>query len=190
MSVTLTDELLEVAAKTRILRDRVLVKLIPYVHPVLATPGMSIQKGVVVATGPGRRERRKVEFRQEIGGGEQEIRMPDGKLAKFGATRTSGKTLYFEDGPETGRILPLQVKPGDVIEFGFRNVEIVDFDRIADFYHLQLGALVFIWHESIYSIDPEEDINKIASQALLFQKSAGHDRHGNWMSGAEDWHRA
>jgi hypothetical protein len=189
VSVALTEELLEVASKTRILRDRVLVKLIPYVHPVLATPGMSIQKGVVVGIGYGRRERRKVEFRQEMNEG-QEIRSPDGKSFKFGATRTSGKTLFFEDGPETGRILPLQVKQGDVIEFGFRNVEIVDFDRIAEFYNLQLGALVFIWHESIYSIDPEEDINKIASEALLFQKSAGHDRHGNFMSGSEDWHRA
>jgi hypothetical protein len=189
MSVALTPQLLECAARTRVLRDRVLVKLIPYVHPVLATPGITIQKGVVIAPGYGRRERRKVEFRQGMSEG-QEIRSPDGKAFKFGATRSSGKTLYFEDGPETGRILPLQVKTGDVIEFGFRNVEIVDFDRLADFYHLQLGSLVFIWHESIYSIDPEDDMEKIASAALLFQKSAGHDRHGNFMSGAEDWHRA
>lgn len=190
MTVALTDELLEVAAKTRVLRDRVLVKLIPYAHPVLATPGMTIQKGIVIATGYGRRERRKVEFRQQISGGEQEIRMPDGKLAKFGEVRSNSKVLYFEDGPETGRVLPLQVKQGDVIEFGFRNVEIVDFDRLSEFYNLNLGSLVFIWHESIYSIDPEEDIAKIASAALLFQKSAGHDRNGNFMSGAEDWHRA
>lgn len=188
MSVALTEQMLELAARLNILRDRVLVKLVPYMHPVLATPGMTIQKGIVISTGYGRRERRKVEFRQSMGN--QEIRMPDGKVAKFGANRTAGKTLYFEDGPETGRILPLQVRSGDVIEFGFRNVEIVDFDRIAEFYPLQLGELVFIWHESIYSIDPEEDIAKIASEALLFQKSAGHDRHGNFMSGAEDWHRA
>jgi hypothetical protein len=189
MSVALTEELQEVASKIKVLRDRVLVKLIPYIHPVLATPSIQIQKGVVIATGYGRRERRKVEFRS--GMGEQEILAPDGKTKfKFGASRSSGKTLYFEDGPETGRILPLQVKQGDVIEFGFRNVEIVDFDRLAEFYNLQIGSLVFIWHESIYSIDPEEDINKIASEALLFQQSAGHDRHGNFMSGAEDWHRA
>lgn len=190
MSVVLTEQMVEAASKLKILRDRVLVKLIPYIHPTLATPGMTIQKGVVLGIGYGRRERRKIEFRQEIGGGEQEVRMPDGKLAKFGATRTSGKTLYFEDGPETGRLLPLQVKPGDVIEFSFRNVQIVDFDRLADFYNLQLGELVFVWHEAIYSIDLEENINKIASEALLFQQSAGHDRHGNWMSGREDWHRA
>jgi hypothetical protein len=188
MTVQLTDELLEVASKVKILRDRVLVKLIPYVHPVLATPGISIQKGVVIATGYGRRERRKVEFRQEMGA--QEMRRPDGTVMKFGQNNMSGKTMYFEDGPETGKILPLQVKQGDVIEFGFRNVDIVDFDRLSEFYNLNLGSLVFIWHESIYSIDPEEDINKIASEALLFQQSAGHDRHGNWMSGAEDWHRA
>jgi hypothetical protein len=190
MTVALTDELLEVASRLKVLRDRVLVKLIPYVHPLLATPGMSIQKGVVVATGYGRRERRKVAFRQELNEG-QEILAPDGKTKfKFGASNMSGKTIYFEDGPETGRILPLQVKPGDVIEFSFRNVDIVDFDRLADFYNLNLGELVFIWHEAIYSIDPEEDLNKIASEALLFQQSAGHDRHGNWMSGNEDWHRA
>lgn len=188
MSVALTPELLEIAANTRILRDRVLVKLIPYVHPLLATPGMTIQKGIVVATGYGRRERRKVEFRASMG--EQEMRRPDGTVMKFTPTTSNQRTLYFEDGPETGKILPLQVKPGDVIDFGFRNVEIVDFDRIAQFYNLQVGELVFIWHESIYGIDPEEDINKIAGQALLFQQSAGHDRHGNFMSGAEDWHRA
>jgi hypothetical protein len=188
VSVALTEQMIEAASKLNILRDRVLVKLVPYIHPVLATPGLSIQKGVVISTGYGRRERRKVEFRQEMGG--QELRRPDGTVMKFGETRTSGKTLLFEDGPETGRILPLQVKPGDVIEFSFRNVQIVDFDRLKDFYPLQLGELVFIWHESIYSIDPEEDLNKLASEALLFQQSAGHDRHGNWMSGAEDWHRA
>jgi hypothetical protein len=189
VSVELTEELKEVGSKVRVLRDRVLVKLIPYVHPVLATPGITIQKGVVIATGYGRRERRKVEFRSSMG--DQEILAPDGKTKfKFGETRSSGKTLYFEDGPETGRILPLQVKPGDVIEFGFRNVEIVDFDRLSEFYNLNLGSLVFIWHESIYSIDPEEDLNKIASEALLFQQSAGHDRHGNFMSGAESWHQA
>jgi hypothetical protein len=188
MTVQLTPELIEVGSKIRVLRDRVLVKLIPYMHPLLATPGMSIQKGVVVATGYGRRERRKVAFRQEMGG--QEMRRPDGTVMKFGQNNMSGKTLYFEDGAETGKILPLQVKPGDVIEFSFRNVNIVDFDRLADFYNLQLGELVFIWQEAVYSIDPEEDLNKIASEALLFQQSAGHDRHGNWMSGAEDWHRS
>jgi hypothetical protein len=188
MGVELTPELLEVAAKTRVLRDRVLVKLIEYVHPLLVTPGIQIQKGVVIAVGPGRRERRKVEFRQEISDRSHEIRLPNGKTAKFGGKPLSRKKLFFEDGPETGRVLPLQVKQGDVIEFGFRNVEIVDFDRIAEFYNLNLGSLVFIWHESVYTIDPEEDLGKIASQALLFQQSAGHDRSGNWMSGAEAWH--
>jgi hypothetical protein len=188
VSVALTEQQLELAARLKITRDRVLVKLVPYVHPLLATPSVQIQKGVVISTGYGRRERRKTEFRS--GMGEQEIRRPNGKVMKFGATRSANRTLYFEDGPETGRILPLQVKPGDVIEFGFRNVEIVDFDRIPDFYNLQLGELVFIWHESIYSIDPEEDMERVMSQAMLFQKSAGHDRHGNFMSGAEDWHRA
>ena len=188
MSVALTEQQLELASQLRILRDRVLVKLVPYVHPLLATPGMTIQKGVVISTGYGRRQRRKVEFRSSMG--EQEMRRPDGKVIRFAATQSANRTLFFEDGPETGRILPLQVKAGDVIEFGFRNVDIVDFDRIPQFYHLQLGELVFIWHESIYSIDPEQDMERVMSQAMLFQKSAGHDRNGNFMSGAEDWHRA
>jgi hypothetical protein len=188
MSVALTPQMIEVASKLNILRDRVLVKLIPYIHPVLATPGMTLQKGIVISTGYGRRERRKVEFRHSMGN--QEIRGPDGKLAKFTTVGGTSHTQYFEDGPETGRILPLQVQAGDVIDFSFRNVEIVDFDRLKDFYNLQLGSLVFIWHEAIYDVDTEEDTQVLASQALLFQQSAGHDRHGNWMSGAEDWHRS
>lgn len=189
MSVALSEQMIELAARLRILRDRVLVKPIPYVHPVLATPSIEICKGIVISTGYGRRERRKVEFRQEMSDGPP-IVGPTGKVAKFTQTRSSGKTLYFEDGPETGRILPLQVKAGDVIEFGFRNFEVVDFDRIAEFYNLQLGKLLFIWHSAVYSIDPEDDMEKLCSAALLFQQSAGHDRHGNFMSGAEDWHRA
>lgn len=189
MSVALTEQQLELASHLNILRDRVLVKLIPYMHPVLSTPTIQIQKGIVISTGYGRRQRRLVEMRNTMPEG-QEIRRPDGSVVKFSISNSMSRTRTFEDGPETGKVLPLQVKPGDIIEFGFRNVEIVDFDRIAEFYNLQLGELVFIWHESIYSIDPEEDIAKVASQALLFQKSAGHDRENNWMSGKEDWHRA
>lgn len=189
MSVELTDQLKELGSKVRVLRDRVLVKPIPYVHPLLATPSIEIQKGIVVAVGYGRRQKRKVEFKHDMHEG-QKIVGPNGKEATFATTRTSGRKIFFEDGAETGRVLPMQVRPGDVVEFGFRNVEVVDFDRIAQFYPLQIGTLCFVWQSNIYSIDHEEDMSKLMSEALLFQQSAGYDRNGNFMSGAEDWHRA
>lgn len=158
----LTPELEDVGQRTRILRDRVLVKPLPYVHPVLLTPGIDIQKGVVIGVGYGRRQRRLVGFKQM-----------EGQL---------GRTLYFEDGAETGKIRPMQVFPGDVVEFSFRNIEFVDFDRLG---FDGIGHLAFIWQSAIYSIDPDESL----SDALLWQQSAGHDRFGNWMSGKEDWHR-
>jgi len=159
----LTPELEEVGKRVRVLRDRVLVKPLPYVHPVLLTPGIEIQKGVVVAVGYGRRKRRKTEFRQSL--------------------FSSEKKIFFEDGEETGEIIPMQVKPGDVVEFSFRNLTIVDFDRVG---FPGIGPLVFVWQKAIYSIDPDESLN----ECLLWQQSAGYDRHGNFMSGSEDWHRA
>ncbi|HWX29600.1 MAG TPA: hypothetical protein VNZ53_19430 [Steroidobacteraceae bacterium] len=179
----LTEELENVARNTHVLQDRVLVKPLPYVHPILATPGIEIQKGVVIGVGYGRRQRRKVAFKQQIDGGAP-VLGPDGKTAmKFGKSKLTDKTLYFEDGPETGLIIPMTVKPGDVIEFSFRNITLVDFDRVG---FSGIGTLAFIWQKAIYSIDPDESLN----ECLLFQQSAGYDRNGNWMSGAEDWHRA
>jgi hypothetical protein len=160
----LTPELEEVGRKTRILRDRVLVKILPYIHPVLATPGVEVQKGVVIGVGYGRRVRKKVAFQQNMAG-------------------KAGRTMYFEDGTETGVILPMQVKVGDVVEFSFRNLTPVDFDRIG---FEGIGELVFVWQNAIYSIDPDESLN----ECLMWQQSAGFDRNGNFMSGFEDWHRA
>lgn len=163
----LTPELENVSRRIRVLRDRVLVKPLPYVHPILFTPGIEIQKGVVVGVGYGRRQR---------------------KLVRFDQAQThmnTERSMFFEDGAETGRIVPMQVKPGDVVEFSFRNLEIVDFDRLGnDFYGI--GPLVFVWQKAIYSVDPDESL----SECLLWQQSAGYDRHGNFMSGEEDWHRA
>ena len=59
----------------------------------------------------------------------------------------------------------------------------MDFDRVG---FPGIGPLAFVWQKAIYSIDPDESLN----ECLLWQQSAGHDRNGNWMSGAEDWHRA
>ena len=65
----LTEELEEVGRRVHVLRDRVLVKILPYVHPTLLTPGVEIHKAVVVGVGYGRRQRRKVAFKQEISEG-------------------------------------------------------------------------------------------------------------------------
>ena len=178
----LTPELEEIGKRVRVLRDRVLVKVLPYVHPTLATPGIEINKGVVIAVGYGRRQRRKVAFKQEISDGPP-VLGPGGKVMKFAKSKLSGKTLWFEDGDESGAIIPMQVKPGDVVEFSFRNVTLVDFDRCG---FPGIGHLAFIWQKAIYSVDPDESLN----ECLMWQQSAGYDRKGNWMSGSEDWNRA
>jgi hypothetical protein len=178
----LTEELEALAKRTHVLRDRVLVKILPYVHPTLATPGIEVNKGVVIAVGYGRRQRRKVAFKQEISDGSP-VLGPGGKVMQFAKSKLSGKTLYFEDGPETGAIIPMQVKPGDVVEFSFRNITLVDFDRIG---FPGIGDLAFVWQKAIYSVDPDESLN----ECLMWQQSAGYDRKGNFMSGSEDWHRA
>lgn len=177
----LPEELLEVQRRIRVLRDRVLVRPLQFEHPVLATVGVDIQKGVVIGVGYGRRSRRKTPFHQKMDG--------------FG--NGTDKTLWFEDGEETGKILPMQVKPGDIVEFSFRNYEIVDFEKIYDAgadtsvgpWRRQsfpgIGDLVFVWQSAIISIDPDESL----SDAMLWQQSAGYDRKGNFMSGAESWNR-
>lgn len=178
----LTEQLEEVGRRVRVMRDRVLVKVLPYVHPTLETPGIEINKGVVIAVGYGRRQRRKTAFKQEMDGGAP-VLGPGGRVMKFAPSKLSGRTLWFEDGDETGAIIPMQVKPGDVVEFSFRNITLVDFDQVG---FPGIGHLAFVWQKAIYSIDPDESLN----ECLLWQQSAGYDRNGNWMSGSEDWHRA
>ena len=179
----LTPELEEVGRRTRLLRDRVLVKPLPYVHPTLATPGVEVQKGVVIAVGYGRRECKKSEMRNRAPD-PTPIVMPDGRLAKFATTASSDRVWHFDDPQrETGRIIPMQVKPGDVIEFSFRNVQIVGFDRLG---FDGIGDLLVIWQAAVYFVDPDESLN----ECLLWQQSAGYDRNGNYMSGAESWHKA
>lgn len=180
----LTPELDEARKKIRLLRDRLLIKQLPYVHPILATTGVTVQKGVVIAVGYGRRQRRKVAFKQGLTDGPP-VLGPDGKtVMKFAKSRMTEREILFEDGAETGLIIPMQVKPGDVVEFGFRNITPIDFDRVLP--SLQLGELLIVRQSSVYSIDPDESLN----ECLLWQQSAGYDRNGNFMSGAEDWHRA
>jgi hypothetical protein len=79
--------------------------------------------------------------------------------------------LYFEDGDETGKIRPVRVKVGDVVEFSPRNQ--IEFEHDGEQY-------VMIWDQAIYGTT-----NDSQSAALLWQQSAGHDRQGNYLSGRE-----
>jgi hypothetical protein len=163
----LSPELQEVSRRVRVLRDRVLVKPLPYVHPILITPGIQVQKALVIGVGYGRRERRKVRF----------DRM-EGHL-------NTGRSLYFEDGDELGRLRPMRVSVGDVIEFSPRNGFVILEHDVLQAGLPNVGDLLMIWEQAIMTVDPEESL----SDALMWQQPAGYDRHGNFMSGAESWNK-
>jgi len=99
----LNKKLKKVSQTVRPLEDRVLVQRLEYEHPTLAVVGVTLQKGIVVAVGPGKRKRRKVRFD-----------LLQGHLS-------SERSLYFEDGPEIGGIHKMPVSVGDVVEFSPRN---------------------------------------------------------------------
>jgi co-chaperonin GroES (HSP10) len=80
--------------KVRPLRDNVAWFRIEYKHPTLDVPGLRTNRGIVIAVGPGRRQRRKVKV-----------------------PVAAGQFHEAEIGPETGRVIPTTVKPGDVLEF-------------------------------------------------------------------------
>lgn len=90
-------------SQVRPLGDRVLVKRLEFQHPILAVIGIKLEKGIVIAHGPGRRLRRKIRFDKHVG-----------HLSSQGS-------LYFEDGEETGKVRPSRVKVGDIVEFSPRN---------------------------------------------------------------------
>lgn len=138
----------------RPLRDRVLIRRIEYKNPYIAVVGVTLQKGEVVAIGPGRRERRKTKF----------CGMP------------GHPPIWFEDGEEIGKVTPMKVQVGEYVEFSPRQQFEFEFNG---------EKLVMIWQNAIYYVSDDSP-----SQALLFQKSAGFDREGNFMSGKEDWQRA
>ena len=62
---------------------------------------------------------------------------------------------------------------------------VIGYDRILKMLTVHEGELM-VEEKAIYSIDPDESLN----ECLMWQQSAGYDRKGNFMSGAEDWHRA
>jgi co-chaperonin GroES (HSP10) len=157
----LPPELAQVQSKWRVLRDRVLVKRFAYENKAgLFVAGVKLEKGVIVAVGPGRRTKRLIAMKQnEVGG---------------------GREMLFEDGVETGAVRPLPVKIGDVVEFSPRNYTELDFDKLGC---PGAGMLLVVWAEAIMLLDPTES----KCEAMLFQQSAGFDRKGNFLSGTEHW---
>lgn len=154
MNVRLPRKLAALAKKIRPLNDRVFVKRFEYQHPILAVVGVKLEKGVVVAVGPGKPRRRKTLFRQAMGavGGQRD--------------------LMFEDGDERNAPRhPMPVKVGDVVEFSPRMQIEVEIDG---------EKLVVIRSGSIYGTS-----NDSKSEAMLWQESAGHDRKGNFLPGAQ-----
>lgn len=129
--------------------DYVLVQRLEYEHPVLAVVGVTLQKGIVVSTGPGKRKRKKVRFD-----------LLEGHLS-------STRSLYFEDGAETGGLHDMPVAVGDVVEFSPRNQ--IEWEYNGE-------KLVWIKASAIYGTT-----NDSRSEALLWQQSAGTDRNGNFL---------
>jgi co-chaperonin GroES (HSP10) len=133
--------------------DRVLVQRLEYENPLLAVVGITLQKGIVIAVGPGKRQRKKVRFD-----------LLEGHLS-------TSRSLFFEDGAETGRVYPILIKVGDVVEFSPRNQ--IEWDFAGE-------KLVWIWQKAIYGTT-----NDSRHEALLWQESAGTDRSGNYLSGRD-----
>ncbi len=112
------------------LRDRVLLRPIEFKHSILFVAGIELRKGEVVAVGPGRRLKRKIPWM-----------MPDD--AAPGQSVNPGQTFWVEDGPETGKIAPMSVKVGDVVDFGFRDVFPVKHEG---------EELLMVWQKNIYGL--------------------------------------
>lgn len=131
----------------RPLRDRVLVRPIEYKHSMLFVAGVELRKGEVVAVGPGRRLRRRIPWMMPSDG-------------TPGQSVNPGQTFYVEDGEESGKIAPMSVKVGDVVEYGFR-----------DCFPVEYGGerLLMIWSKNIYgttSARSDEGILEAASAAI------------------------
>jgi hypothetical protein len=90
------------------LADRLVVSRIEYKHPTLSVVGITIQKGLVIAAGPGKERRRKTRF--------------DGP---------QGKCLWFEDGELLNKPRhPMPFKVGDCVEFSPRGLIEFDFEGL------------------------------------------------------------
>ena len=122
--------------KIKPLRDYICIKPFRYQHPVLYVAGIELHRGEVVAVGPGRRVRRKVAYKRH--------------------EQNSDSVQYFEDGPETGEVLPVKVKVGDIVEYGFRDLREVD-----------LGGekYVMIKAKGIYGVSKDKSRHKAVLEA-------------------------
>lgn len=107
----LEPALANIAHRIRPLRDRVAIKPIEYKHSVLYVAGIELRKGIVVAVGPGRRIRRRIPWR-----------IPSDAPHVVGQSVNPGQTFFVEDGAETGKVNPMSVQVGDIVEYGFRDV--------------------------------------------------------------------
>lgn len=131
----------------RPLRDRVLVRPIEYKHAVLFVAGIELRKGEVVAVGPGRRLKRRIPWM-----------IPDD--GSPGRSFTAGQTFFVEDGPETGKVSPVPVKVGEVVEYGFRDCFPVEYEG---------EKLLMIWSKNIYGTTDartDDGIFEAASAAI------------------------
>lgn len=142
------------AEKIKPLRDFVAVKRLEYQHEVLFVAGQKLDKGEVVAVGPGRRMRRRVPFHKFSGKEEGAVFVEDG------AERVddNGKPL----------IRPMRVKVGDIVEFGFRGQVDLEVDR---------EKFVIIPEQSIYG-----KTTRAQNVGLFGKKSAGFDKQGRFLA--------
>jgi hypothetical protein len=145
----------ERACPVRPLRDWICVRPLEYKHPILYVQGITLSRGIVVAVGPGRRMRRMVRY----------LKNPE--------RWTDGYT-YFADGAETGKIRPVQVKVGDCVEYSAS-----DRRRGGTAFELEGQKLLMIPEQSVLGIDTSASTH----EAILSQRAAGYDRHGNYLAG-------
>ena len=137
----------------RPLRDNVVLRRIPYEHPSLAVVGVKLNKGIVVAIGPGKRIRRLVHYRRAEESLVEGVWLPDGAER----VKRDGKPL----------VRPMRVAVGDVVEFS-PNQHTIEFE-------LDGERLVLISEQSIYW----KDRSGSRSEAILAQRPAGWERGRN-----------
>ena len=113
------------------LRDRVLLRPIEFKHSDSVRCWHRASQGRGSGGGSwGRRLRRKIPWM-----------MPDDSAP--GQSVNPGQTFWVEDGPETGKIAPMSVKVGDVVDFGFRDVFPVKHEG---------EELLMVWQKNIYGL--------------------------------------
>lgn len=108
------------------LHDWVVIKQHDYKHKVLYVHGQSTRRGTVIAVGPGKWMRRFIEVEDPI----------------------NGKRFKTRVGDEYGIRKPMELKPGDVVEYSDYGWE----ERIVD-----NEKVIFTRQDSIFGFPDEED---------------------------------